>query len=94
MAYEFEYSSSSLALALQNNLDTITVLLVFWFDAVQFQVGRPYSELHIDPTMGMAFSEIVTDCGLVNEMEMVLLIMLPFMRVAIEIGPCMLVCGK
>ncbi len=44
--------------------------------------------------MRMAFSEIVTDCRLVDEMEMVTLIMLPLMRVAIDIGPGMLSFGK
>ena len=44
--------------------------------------------------MGMAFSKIVTDCRLVNEMEMVPSILLPLMRVAIDIGPSMPSFGK
>jgi len=44
--------------------------------------------------MRMAFSEIVADCRLVNEMEMVQSIMLPLMRVTIEIGLGMLSFGK
>ena len=44
--------------------------------------------------MRMAFSEIIADCRLVNEMEMVLAIVLPLMRVTIEIGSCMFSFGK
>ena len=44
--------------------------------------------------MGMAFSEIVADSRLVNEMEMIPSIMLPLMRVTIEIGLGMLSFGK
>ena len=44
--------------------------------------------------MRMTFSEIVTYCRLINEMEMVASIMLPLMRVTIEIGPGMLSLGK
>lgn len=44
--------------------------------------------------MGKAFSEIVADCRLVNEMEMIPLIMLPLIRVTIEIGLGMLSCSK
>ena len=44
--------------------------------------------------MRMAFAKIVTDCRLVNEMEMVPSIMLPLMRVTIEIGPGMFSFGK
>ena len=44
--------------------------------------------------MRMAFSKIVADCRLVNEMEMVPSIMLPLMRVTIEIGLGMFSCGK
>ena len=42
----------------------------------------------------MSFPKIVTDCRLVDEIEMVPSIMLPLMRVAIEIGPGMLSSGK
>lgn len=72
----------------------ITLLLVFWINTMQFQVSRFFGELHIDPTMGMAFTEIVADCRLVDKMKMIPLILLPFMRVAIEIGLCMLSFGK
>ena len=81
-------------LVFQTDLSPITVLLVFAIDAVQFQVSRCFSELHIDPAMSMAFSEIVADCRLVNEIEMVPSIMLPLVRVAIYIGPGMLSFGK
>ena len=65
------------------------MLFVFAVDAVQLQISGIFGKLHIDPAMCMAFSKIVTDCRLVNEMEMVLPIILPLMRVAIEIGPGM-----
>ena len=42
----------------------------------------------------MAFAKIVTHGRLVNEMEMVPLIMLPFVRVAVKIGPGMLSLGE
>ena len=72
----------------------VTVLLVFWVNTMIFQVSRFCSKLHVNPTMSMAFSKIVTNCRLVNKMKMVQPIMLPFMRVAIEIGSCMLSFGK
>ena len=62
------------------------MLRVFSVEAVQFEVGGSFRELHIDPAMRMAFSEIVADCRLVNEMEIVQSIILPLMRVSIEIG--------
>ena len=81
-------------LAFQTDLRPITKLRVFGVDAVQLQVSGYFSELQIDPAMRMAFSEIVTDCRLVDEMEMVPSIILPLMRVAIDIGPGMLSFGK
>ena len=44
--------------------------------------------------MGMAFSKIVTDRGLINEAEMVPSIILPLMRVSADISSCMLSFGK
>ena len=44
--------------------------------------------------MRMAFSKIVTDCRLVDEMEMVPSIMLPLVCVAMKIGPGMLSFGE
>ena len=73
-------------LVFQTDLSPITVLLVFAVDAVQLELSGCFSELHIDPAMRMAFSKIVTDGRLVNEMEMVPSIVLPLMRVTIEIG--------
>ena len=81
-------------LVFEDDLSPITVLCVFSVDAVQLQVSESFSEFHIDPAMGKAFSEIVADCRLVNEMEMIPLIMLPLMRVTIEIGLGMLSFGK
>ena len=39
--------------------------------------------------MGKAFSEIVADRRLVNEMELVALILLPFVRVSVKVVPRM-----
>ena len=61
---------------------------------MQFQVSRSFGELHINPAMGMAFAEIVADRWLVDEMNMAKLIMLPFVRVAVKIGPGMLAVLK
>ena len=57
-------------LVFQTDLSPITVLLVFSVDAVQLQLSRCLSEPHIDPPMRETFSKIVTDCWLVNEMQM------------------------
>ena len=70
------------------------MLLMLGVDALQLELSSCFTELHVDPAMGMAFAKIVADGWLVNEMEMIPLIILPLMGVAIEIGPCMLVCGK
>ena len=70
------------------------MLLVFSVDAVQLQVSGRFSKLHVDPTMGMAFAKIVTDRRLVDEMKVVALIMLPFMRMAVKIGPGVLSFGE
>ena len=78
----------------QNDLLPITVLFVFRVHAAQFQVSGPFSELHVDPAMGMAFAKIVTDRRLIDEMKMAPLIMLPFVRVAVKIGPGMLSFGE
>ena len=69
------------------------MLLVPRVDAAQFQFGGLFGQLHVDPSVGMAFSEIVTHGWLVNEMEVVALIMLPFMRMAIKISPGMISFG-
>ena len=63
-------------------------------DAVQLEVSGRFSERHIDPAMRMAFAKIVADCGLVDEMEMVELIILPLMRVTIKISLGMFSFGK
>ena len=70
------------------------MLRVLGVDAVQFQVSGFFSELHVDPAVGMAFAKIVADRWLVNEMEVVALIVLPFMRVAVKIGTGMLSFGE
>ena len=70
------------------------MLLVFSVDAVQFQAGGLFSQLHVKPAMGMAFAKIVADRRLVNEMEAVALIMLPFVRVTIKVGSGMLAVLK
>ena len=44
--------------------------------------------------MGMTFSEVITYGRLVDKMELVLSIMLPFMGVAVKIGPGMLSFGE
>ena len=44
--------------------------------------------------MRMTFSKIVTYCRLINEMEVIPSIMLPLMRMAIEISSSMLSFGK
>ena len=78
----------------QADSPSVTVLLVFRVDAAQFQVGGLLGQLHVEPTMGMAFAKIVADRRLVDEMKMAPLIMLPFVRVAVEIGPSMLSFGE
>ena len=78
----------------QADSPSVTVLLVFRVDAAQFQVSGLLSQLHVDPTMGMAFAKIVTDRRLIDEMKMAPLIMLPFVRVAVKIGPGMLSLGE
>ena len=72
----------------------LAVLPVLGVYAVQIQVSGPFIQLHIDPTMGMAFAKIVADRRLVDEMKMAPLIMLPFVRVAVKIGPSMLSFGE
>ena len=70
------------------------MLRVFGIDAVQFQVCRCFTELHVEPAMCMAFPEIVADGRLVNEMKMAQLIMLPLMGVTVEIGSGVFPFGK
>jgi hypothetical protein len=69
---------------------SVTVLLVFGVDAAQLQVGGLFGQLHVNPAVGMAFAEIVTHGRLVDEMELIALIMLPFVRVTIKVGSGML----
>ena len=54
------------SLVQQADSPSITVLLVFSVDAAQFQVSGLIRQLHVDPTMGMAFAKIVADRRLVN----------------------------
>ena len=54
------------SLVRQADSPSITVLLVFSVDAEQFQVSGLFRQLHVDPTMGMAFAKIVADRRLVN----------------------------
>ena len=44
--------------------------------------------------MGMAFAKIVTHGRLINEMEVIALIMLPFVRMTIKVGSGMLAVLK
>ena len=44
--------------------------------------------------MGMAFTKIVANGRLVDEMEVVALIVLPFVRMPVKIGPGMLSFGE
>ena len=73
---------------------SVTVLLVFGVDAVQLQVGGLFGQLHVNPAVGMAFAEIVADCRLADEMEMVPSVILPLVSVTVEIGPGMLAFAK
>ena len=62
-------------------------------DAAQLQVGGLFGQLHVKPAMGMAFAKIVAYGRLVNELEMVAFILLPFVRMAVKVGPGMLSFG-
>ena len=88
------WSCRILFLVPQNDPSSVAVLVMLGVDAAQFQVGGPLSQLHVDPAMGMAFAEIVADRWLVDEMDVAKLIMLPFVRVAVNIGPGMLAVLK
>ena len=70
------------------------MLLVPRVDAAQFQFGGLFGQLHVNPAVGMVFAEIVTHGRLVNEMEVIALIMLPFVRVTIKVGSGMLMFGE
>ena len=70
------------------------MLLVFVINTVQLQLGGCFSELHVDPAMGMAFAKVIADCGLVDQMKVIHLVMLPLMGVAIKISSGMLTLGK
>ena len=63
-------------------------------DAAQFQVGGLFGQLHVNPAVGMAFAKIVADGRLVDKMEVVASIMLPFVRVTIKVGSGMLSFGE
>ena len=78
----------------QGDLPPVTVLWMVAIDAVQFQISGHCSELHIDPTMCVAFPKIITDRWLVDELEMVPLIMLPLVGMTIEISFGMLAFGE
>jgi len=62
---------------------------------MQFQVSRSFGELHINPSMGMAFPKIVTDRWLPSDMEMLLVFaVLPFMGVPVNVCSNMLSLGE
>ena len=67
---------------------------VFAVDAAQLQISGCVRELHIEPAMGMAFAKVVADGGLVDQMKVIHLVMLPLMRVAIEISSGILSLGE
>ena len=50
--------------------------------------------MHINPAVGMAFPEVIANGRLVDELEMVALIVLPFVGMAVKIGPGMLSFGE
>ena len=63
-------------------------------NTVQLQLGGCFSELHVDPAMGMAFAKVIADCGLIDQMKVIHLVMLPLMGVAIKISLGMLSLGE
>jgi hypothetical protein len=63
-------------------------------DAVQLQESGLFGELHINPTMGMTFSKIVTDRWLSNYLDKALFAMLPIMGVSVYEGFCVLSLSK
>lgn len=70
------------------------MLLMLGVDALQLELSSCFTELHVDPAMGMAFAKIIADGWLVNKMEMVTSSILPLMGMAIEIASGMLSLGK
>ena len=88
------FAQGSILQFFQGDLPPITVLWMVAIDAVQFQISGHCSELHIDPTMCVAFPKIITDRWLVDELEMVPLIMLPLVGMTIEISFGMLAFGE
>ena len=44
--------------------------------------------------MGMAFAKVIADCGLIDQMKVIHLVMLPLMGVAIKISLGMLSLGE
>ena len=80
-------------LASQADLSAFSMLRMLQVYAVQLQVGGCFGELHINPTVGLAFSEVITYGRLVDEMEMTSTILLPFMGVSVKVGPGMLSLG-
>ena len=70
------------------------MLLVLAVNTVQLQLGRCFSELHVEPAMGMAFAKVIADCGLIDQMKVIHLVILPLMCVAIEISLGMLSAGE
>ena len=85
---------SSKALLLQTYSSPITMLRVFFIEAMQRQLSGSFFEFHVNPAVGMTFPEIVADCRLVNELEVALSIILPFMSMTEEIGLRMLSFSK
>ena len=69
------------------------MLLMLGVGALQLELSSGFSELHVDPALGMACAKIIADGWLVNKMEMIPLIILPLMGVAIEIASGMLSLG-
>ena len=70
------------------------MLLVLVVNTVQLQLGGCFSELHVDPAMGMAYAKVIADCGLIDQMKVIHLVMLPLMGVALEISLGMLTPGE
>lgn len=70
------------------------MLLMLGVDALQLELSSCFTELHVDPAMGMAFAKIVADGWLVNKMEMLTSIILPLMGMTIKIASGMFSFGK
>ena len=55
-------------------------------NCAQLNIGGSFPQLHINPSVGMAFPKVIANSRLANNVNMSLLCMLPLMGVAMNVG--------